>query len=220
MPQINLKVSDDLNARIEREAGGKRERASWIRELIRDELGPDTDAEPDTAHYPEKDRDRKVYEALLEEGDRHVLEGYIRLPDVLPEMAQRTGVGKDAIYQSLRRMERNNHVRLDEGGVYSRSDSGYNHVRVRARPSQADPDKWTLARGRDRGVSQRVFETQPDENISHARALLLADLEDVDDEIVEIVEEADAELDLLEDAEAVQEVATDGGEDLTNGRER
>lgn len=192
MPQINLKLTDDLNARIESEAGGKRERAGWIRDLIRDEIGPATESEPDTGHYPDKERDRKIYEALLQHGGDDILKGYVRFDDVKPEIAQQCQVGKDDIYQSLKRMERFNHVRLDNG-MYE-GDA----VRILARPPQADPDQWTKAKGRNRTPRNKLFRTRTSD--STAKRRLLSDIESDQ----EAIEQANDELDQLESAEVAQ----------------
>jgi len=176
MPQINLKISDDLNARIESEAGGKRERAGWIRELIRDELGADTDAKPDEGHYPEKDRDRKIYESLLRHGGDAVLKGYVDLEEYEPEIAVDTRVSEDAIYGSLKRMEKHNHVRLDHG-IYA-GDS----VRVRARPPSADPDQWTRAKDRKRTLETSVYRFGGPRRESSAQRKLLEEIEAADED--------------------------------------
>lgn len=169
--QILLRVTEDLNARIEAEAGSKQARAEWIRELIREEVGPDTEANPDAGNYPEKERDRKIYEALLNHGEDAVLKGYVRLDDVKPEIAQETQVGKDAIYQSLKRMERNNHVRLDHGRYAG------DPIRVRARPPSADPELWTRAKDRRRKVDPAVFRVDNGRADSSAKAKLLEEIE-------------------------------------------
>lgn len=183
MAQINLKISDELNARIENESGGKRERAGWIRDLIRNEIGPDYDPEPDTGNYPVNERDRKIYESLLNHGSEDVLTGYVRLDDVKPEIAEECQVGKDAIYQSLKRMERHCHVRLEHGMFAG------DPIRIRARPPQADPDMWTRAKGRDRDPIESLPESSHE--TSYAKRKLIEDLQ----------EKADDELDQITNAE-------------------
>ncbi len=174
--QILLRVNDELNAQIIAEAGSKGDRAEWIRELIRDELGPDTDANPDAGNYPEKDRDRKIYESVLNHGGDSVLKGYVRLDHLKPEIAQETRIGKDAIYQSLKRMERHNHVRLDHGQYAG------DPVRVRARPPSADPDQWTRAKDQRRTVDPSVYTVGSPRRESSAQRKLLEEIEAADDE--------------------------------------
>jgi len=174
--QILLRVNDELNAQIIAEAGSKGERAEWIRELIRDELGPDTDANPDAGNYPDKSRDRKIYESLLNHGGDAVLKGYVRLDHLKPEIAQETQIGKDAIYHSLKRMERHNHVRLDNGQYAG------DPVRVRARPPSAEPDQWTRAKDRRRTVDPAVYRVGSPRRLSSAQAKRLEEIDASDED--------------------------------------
>ncbi|WP_152423101.1 hypothetical protein [Natrinema versiforme] len=147
----------------------------WIREQIRQEVGPDLDDNPDTSYYPERNRDRRVYEALLQHGGHDVLANYVRLDDIKPEMAMESQISKDDIYGTLKRMERHNHVRL-ESGMYANDP-----VQVRARPPSADPDMWTRAKSRDRQMDPDILTTAAGES-SAAQRKLLRDIEAADDE--------------------------------------